>query len=154
MLQHLLGMEVCNQEGDIVSLGRPSTSVSVNCRPEQRVSTLMGFLRRIKKDSARCVKKRVNLWTRICSISSACLILMLIRMLFIDGSIKTRSFSLRATVKGVRSTSGDVRASTSGTLCRSAVWDAKLERQSAAVKLLRTAWRYGRRDCDYVGENG
>ena len=99
----------------------------------------MGFRRRIKKDSARCVKKRVNLWTRICSISSACLILMLIRMLLMLGSIRTRSFSLRAIVSGVSSTSGDVRASISGTLCRSAVCEAKLERQRAAVKLLRTA---------------
>jgi len=78
------------------------------------------------------------------------LILMLMRMLLMLGSMRTRSFSLRATVSGVSNTSGDVRASTSGTLCLSAVWDAKLERQRAAVRLLRTAWRYGRSDCDCV----
>lgn len=108
--------------------------------------TLIGFLLRMKKDSARCSKNRVNLCTRMCSISSACLILMLMRTLLMLGSMRTRSFSLRAIVKGVRRTSGDVRASTSGTLCRSAVWDAKLDRQRAAVRLLRTAWRYGLRD--------
>jgi hypothetical protein len=69
-------------------------------------------------------------------------------MLLMLGSMRTRSFSLRAMVSGARSTSGDDRASTSGTLWRSAVCDAKLERQRAAVKLLRTAWRYGRSDCD------
>lgn len=111
-----------------------------------RVRTLIGFRLRMKNDSARCSKKRVNLCTRMCSISSACLILRLMRTLLMLGSIRTRSFSLRAIVKGVRRTSGDVRASTSGTLCRSAVWDAKLDRQRAAVRLLRTAWRYGLRD--------
>lgn len=101
--------------------------------------TLIGFRLRIKNDSARCSKNRVNLCTRMCSISSACLILRLIRTLLMLGSMRTRSFSLRAIVNGVRRTSGDVRASTSGTLCRSAVWDAKLDRQRAAVRLLRTA---------------
>lgn len=103
----------------------------------------------MKKDSARCVKNRVNLCTRMCSISSACFILMLTRILLMLGSISTRSFSLRAIVSGVNSTSGEVCASISGTLWRSAVWDAKLERQRAAVRLLRTAWRYGRRDWDW-----
>lgn len=111
----------------------------------------MGFLLKMKNDSARCVKNLVNLWTRMCSISSACLILMLIRILLMLGSMSTRSFSLRAIVRGVKRTSGDVRASTSGTLCLSAVWDAKLDKQRAAVRLLRTAWRYGRSDCDCQG---
>lgn len=106
----------------------------------------MGFLRRMKNDSARCVRKRVNLWTRMFSISSACLILILMRTELMLGSMRTRSFSLRATVRGVRRTSGDVWASISGTLCRSVVWEAKLESVSAAVRLLLTACRYGRRD--------
>lgn len=76
----------------------------------------MGFLRRIKNDSALCVKKRANLWTKMCSISSACLILMLMRTLLIEGSMRTRSFSFRAIVRGVSRTSGDVCASISGTL--------------------------------------
>lgn len=125
----------------------------------------MGFLLRMKKDSARCVKNLVNLWTSMCSISSACLILMLMRTLLMLGSMRTRSFSwregghvsatapphvyctetgelaLRATVSGVSSTSGDVCASISGTLCRSAVCDAKLFRHSADVRVLLTAWR-------------
>lgn len=57
------------------------------------------------------------------------------------GSIRTLSFSFRATVKGFSRTSGEVCASISGTLCRSEVWDAKLERQRADVKLERTHWR-------------
>lgn len=80
----------------------------------------------------------MNLCTKMCSISSACLILMLIRTLLILGSIRTRSFSFRATVKGFRRTSGDVLASISGTLCLSEVWDAKFERHRAAVKEERT----------------
>lgn len=92
----------------------------------------------MKKASLLWVRKRVNLWTRMCSISSACLILMLMRTELMDGSIRTRSFSLRAMVRGVRRTSGDDWASISGTLCRSAVWEAKLESVSAAVRLLRT----------------
>ena len=95
----------------------------------------------MKKLSALCSRNRVNLCTRIFSTSSACLIRMLTRTLFTLGSIRTFSFSLRATVSGVRSTSGLVRASTSGTLCRSEAWEAKLVRVRAAVRVLRTHWR-------------
>jgi hypothetical protein len=107
--------------------------------PQSR--TLIGFLLKIKKDSALCVKNLVNLCTNICSISSACLILILMRTELMLGSIRTRSFSLRATVSGLSTTSGDVWASISGTLCRSAVCEAKFDRFSAAVRELRTAWR-------------
>jgi hypothetical protein len=69
---------------------------------------------------------------------------------FTEGSIKTFSFSLRATVSGLRRTSGEDAASISGTLCRSEVWEAKLLRERAAVREERTHWRYGRRDWDYV----
>lgn len=82
----------------------------------------------------------------MCSISSACFILMLTRTLLTLGSMKTFSFSFRATVKGFKSTSGELAASISGTLCLSDVCDAKFERESAAVKEDRTHWRYGRRD--------
>ena len=57
------------------------------------------------------------------------------------GSIRTRSFSLRATTKEFSRTSGEVCASISGTLCRSEVWDAKFDRQRADVKEERTHWR-------------
>ena len=100
----------------------------------------------MKKASARCVKKRVNLCTKMFSISSACFILMLIRTLFMLGSIKTFSFSFRDTVRGFSSTSGELAASISGTLCLSDAWDAKLERERAAVSDERTHWRYGRSD--------
>lgn len=59
-----------------------------------------GFLRRITKDSARCMRNRVNLWARIRSISSACLILMLTRTELTEGSMSTFSFSLREMVRG------------------------------------------------------
>lgn len=67
--------------------------------------TLIGFLRSTMKPSARCIKNRVNLWHRIRSISSACLILMLTRMEFTEGSMSTRSFSLRDIVRGFSNTS-------------------------------------------------
>lgn len=111
--------------------------------------TLTGFLLNIKNDSALCVKNLVNLWTRICSISSACFIRMLTRTLLTLGSMKTFSFSFLATVNGFRSNSGELAASISGTLCLSAVWDAKFESESAAVSEDLTHWRYGLRDCDY-----
>jgi hypothetical protein len=44
---------------------------------------------------------------------------MLTRTLLMLGSMKTFSFSFRATVKGLRSTSGELAASISGTLCLS-----------------------------------
>jgi hypothetical protein len=74
------------------------------------------------------------------------LILMLMRTLFMLGSMSTLSFSFRATVNGFRRTSGEVCASISGTLCRSEVWDAKFERHRAEVREERTHWRYGRSD--------
>lgn len=57
------------------------------------------------------------------------------------GSIKTFSFSFLDIVKGLRSTSGELAASISGTLCRSEVCEAKLERERAAVREERTHWR-------------
>lgn len=63
---------------------------------------------------------------------------MLTRTLFTLGSIKTFSFSFRETVKGLRRSSGELAASISGTLCRSEVWEAKLEMASAAVNDERT----------------
>ena len=117
----------------------------------QSMITLTGFLLRIKNDSARCVKNLVNLWTRIFSISSACFIRMLTRTLLTLGSIRTFSFSLRATVSGFRRTSGELAASISGTLCLSDVCDAKFDIASAAVNDDRTHCKYGRRLCDYRG---
>lgn len=83
----------------------------------------------------------MNLCTKIFSISSACLILMLTRMLFTLGSIRTLSFSLRETVRGLSKTSGELAASISGTLWRSEVCEAKFERARAAVREERTHWR-------------
>lgn len=63
---------------------------------------------------------------------------MLMRTLFTLGSIKTFSFSLRETVRGLRSSSGEVWASISGTLCLSDVCEAKLDMARAAVREDRT----------------
>ena len=57
------------------------------------------------------------------------------------GSIRTFSFSLRETVNGLSSTSGELAASISGTLWRSEACDAKFERDRAAVREERTHWR-------------
>lgn len=140
MLQHLFCMGIRNQKGYIVAL---EMSVRLFILPTHYsyVRTLTGFLRKMKNASALCVKNLVNLWTKMFSISSACLILMLTRTLLILGSIKTFSFSLRETVKGLRRTSGELAASTSGTLCRSEVWDAKFESERAAVRDDRTQRR-------------
>ena len=172
VLQEVLGVEVRDQEGDVIALklsvSCPTSSrypssfliltTSFSTKKDGAISraagnrnrsgykgekqpTLIGFLLRMKKLSALCSRNRVNLCTRIFSTSSACLIRMLTRTLLTLGSIKTRSFSLRATVSGVSSTSGEVRASTSGTLWRSEAWEAKLVRVRAAVRVLRTHWR-------------
>ena len=66
---------------------------------------------------------------------------MLMRTLLMLGSIRTRSFSFLATVRGLSNTSGEVFASISGTLCLSEVCDEKLDRQRADVSDERTHWR-------------
>ena len=65
-----------------------------------------------------------------------------------DGSISTRSCSLRDTVSGFSSSSGERAASISGTLWRSAVCDAKSHSEIAAISDDRTHFRYGLSDCD------
>lgn len=101
-------------------------------------------------------------------MSSACLILILMRIEFIDGSIRTCSFSLRAMCIGFRMISDEVLrlvlwlvvdlgawvggryfASISGMLCRSTTWLEKFSRHRAAVRLARTQFRYGRKVLDY-----
>lgn len=85
MFEQRLCMKVRNEERDVVSLDIQSGTIEptyVACEP-----TLTGLRRKIKNDSARCCKNLVNLWTRIRSISSACLMEMLTRTLFTDVSI-------------------------------------------------------------------
>lgn len=67
------------------------------------------------------------------------------------GSMSTLSFSFRDTVSGFSSTSGVFPDSTSGTLWRSAVCEAKLLSVIAAVREDRTHLRYGRSDWDCGG---
>ena len=92
----------------------------------------------------------MNLCARMRSISSACLILIEIRIELTLGSMSTFSFSLREMVNGVNNTSREEAASISGTLCRSTVCDAKLSSVNAAVRVERTHERYGRSvfDCN------
>lgn len=96
-------MNVRNKERDVVSLVQWSEADGRSYLGGPLTST--GFLRSTTKLSARCIKNRVNLWHNIRSISSACLIFMLMRIELTDGSIKTRSFSLRDMVSGFKRTS-------------------------------------------------
>jgi len=146
VLEHLLGVKIRDQERDIIALLNVRVRNEVGCA---LVPTGTGFLRKMKNASALCVKNLVNLCTNMCSISSACLILILTRTLLTDGSTSTRSSWFRDTVSGLRTTSGDVFASISGTLCRSEACEAKFDNERAAVSVDRTQDRYGRRDCDY-----
>ena len=106
----------------------------------QGTRTFTAFLLSTMKLSARCIMNRVNLWHSIRSISSACLILILIRTELTDGSMRTRSFSFLEIVRGLSRTSfealhqsqhtarGHVQqavtyaTSTSGLLCRSTTY--------------------------------
>ena len=105
MLQHRLRVEIGDQERDVVSLANPLATRTKRLKIQQ---TLTGFLLKTTKLSARCIMNLVNLWHKILSISSACLILMLTRMEFTEGSISTRSFSFLEIVSGLRRTSFDV----------------------------------------------
>jgi hypothetical protein len=104
MLEHLLRMEVGNKEADVVSLeSNYNGQFQVDgIHDKFGLHTGIGFLRKITKFSARIIKKRVSLWARRVSISSACLILILMRRELMDGSIRTCSFSLRLIITGVK----------------------------------------------------
>ena len=152
VFQHCLCVEVGDEERDVITLFRKTYQRPIlhTLHQPEASHTLTGFLRRMKKLSARCVKNLMNLWTRMCSISSACLILMLTLIELMLVSIKTFSFSFLAMISGFSMTSGVRPASISGTLCRSAVCEAKLLREMAAVREERTHFRYGRSDWDYL----
>ena len=98
-----------------------------------------GFLRRIKKFSARIIMKRMNLWHRIFSISSACFIAMLTELM--EPSIRTFSFSFLLMVTGCSRSSLLLLTSTSGLLCSSMTWEEKFSKQWAACSVVCTALR-------------
>ena len=106
MLQHRLRVGIGDEKRDVVSLDHNVVS-NLNSNSHQRILTGTGFLRSTMKLSALCIINLVNLWHRILSISSACLIFMLIRIELTEGSMRTRSFSLREIVNGLRRTSFD-----------------------------------------------
>jgi len=83
----------------------PGKKKLVEKSEESRIHTGTGFRRSTMKLSALCIMNLVNLLHRIRSISSACLILMLSRIELTEGSIRTRSFSFRDIVRGLRRTS-------------------------------------------------
>lgn len=107
MLVHLFSVIICDQERDIVTLFNTCYLFVILSRFMYLIITSIGFLRKITKFSALNIKKRENLWHNIRSRSSACLILMLTRTEFTEGSIRTFSFSLRLITKGFINTSFD-----------------------------------------------
>lgn len=108
----------------------------------------MGTRLNMKKFSALWVKKRVNWCTNICSISSACLILIETLTELMEGSIKILSFSFLQIVTGLRISSGLWLLSTSisGRLCLSTSCEEKSSKQMAAVNDVLTAVKYGFKD--------
>jgi hypothetical protein len=98
-------MKICDEEGDVESLHPGSQSEVPHGSTVKDQLTGIGFRLKIMKLSARPVMKRVNLWHKIFSISSACLIAMLTRTELMDGSTITRSLSFREIVSGVSKTS-------------------------------------------------
>ena len=89
----------------------------------------------------------MNLWQRIFSISSACLIANDTRTELTEPSMRHRSWSVRAMVIGLSSNSLLPRTSTSGLLCLSTSCDGKFLRQRAASSVERTVLRYLRCFC-------
>lgn len=77
------------------------------------ILTSAGFRRITTNCSARCIKKLVNLWQRIVSISSACFTAILTRTLLTLVSMRHFSCSLRQIVTGLsRSSLLDLRWNT------------------------------------------
>lgn len=112
----------------------------------------MGTLRNMKKFSALDVKNLVNWCTKICSISSACFILIETLTELTDGSMRIFSFSFLAITIGFNTNSGlwVLSTSISGRLCLSTNCEEKSSKHIAAVSEERTAVRYGFNDCDCV----
>lgn len=116
--------------------------------------TVIGFRLRTTKFSARCIINLVNLWQRIFSISSACLILILTRIELMDGSMRTRSAGVREMISGFSRTSLELlrkgisvrivhivtayATSTSGLLCRSTTWLGFSERCGSSQTMTKT----------------
>lgn len=112
VLQHRLRVEVGDQERDVVSLtthNKPTTKyvhdqhlyliLRIRC---SRGLTGIAFLLKMTNPSARMVMNLVNFLHKILSISSACLIQMDSRIELMDGSMRTRSDSLREMRRGWR----------------------------------------------------
>lgn len=86
----------------------PPILLLLSATPEKHSRlTAIGLLLRMTNPSARIIMNRVNFLQRIFSISSACLMAMDKRRELTDGSMRTRSCSLRETMRGWSRTSGD-----------------------------------------------
>lgn len=106
VFEHGFRVEVGNQEGNVIALKCDVEWLFHPCGMDNQL-TGMALRRKTTKFSARCIKKRENLWHSILSISSACLILRLMRTELMDPSISTRSFSFLAMLIGVNKSSFD-----------------------------------------------
>jgi hypothetical protein len=112
VLQHRLRVEVGDQERDIISLSTHSRTATKQVPNQCLHPTLdigcntgltgIAFLLKITNPSARMVMNLVNFLHKILSISSACLIQMDSRIELMDGSMRTRSDSLREMRRGWR----------------------------------------------------
>jgi hypothetical protein len=112
VLQHRLRVEVGDQERDVISLSahnKPTTK----CEHDQHLYLILrircsrgltgiAFLLKMTNPSARMVMNLVNFLHKILSISSACLMQMDSRIELMDGSMRTRSDSLREMRRGWR----------------------------------------------------
>lgn len=104
----------------------PRSECSIKSMYQTAVLTSAGFRLITTNCSARCIKKFVNLWQRIVSISSACFTAILTRTLLTLVSMRHFSCSLRQIVTGFRRSSlldlqvGAHRARREQTACQ--VW--------------------------------
>ncbi len=133
-------------------------------KKNRKMHTSIAFLRIIKNFSDRCIRKRVNLWQRISSMSSDCLIRIETRTELTEASIKHDSLSDREIITGFKVNSllclqkkmnsswfrqfkmdvvNSYFNSTSGLLCLSTIWEGKFRMQTAAFKVAFTVSKYG-----------
>lgn len=158
MLVHCFSMKICYQETYVITL-KKWVIYNVMFQDELKDFTSTGFRLKTTKFSALIIMNLINLWQRIFSISSACLIEILMRTELIEASINTFSFSFLEITTGLSNNSLLVLffqkktlfnvplfifnkiylTSTSGLLCLSTTWEEKFSKHIAASSVLLTA---------------
>lgn len=158
MLVHGFSMKICYQETYVITL-KKWVIYNVMFQDELKDFTSTGFRLKTTKFSALIIMNLINLWQRIFSISSACLIEILMRTELIEASINTFSFSFLEITTGLSNNSLLVLffqkktlfnvplfifnkiylTSTSGLLCLSTTWEEKFSKHIAASSVLLTA---------------